>query len=194
MSERRFNPEKMAKLDSPERLASLPPQQQLDRLDVKDSVSVLDIGAGTGYFTLPAAERTTGTVYALDVEPRMLERIRERAIEKNLANVQTMEGRFEHLPLESETVDRVIASHVLHEAEPFEQALREIDRVLRKGGRCLCIDWEKKATEQGPPQDHRIHSDDMKAAFEQMGYRVLYFDYPTDSHYSLVVEKQTATG
>ena len=55
-------------------------------------VDVLDIGAGTGYFSIPAASLTTGTVYALDTEPAMLDMMRRRAQEQGLANIKVMEG------------------------------------------------------------------------------------------------------
>jgi ubiquinone/menaquinone biosynthesis C-methylase UbiE len=189
MHERRFNPEHMAKLESPERRALLPPEPLLIQLDVSGSVSVLDIGAGTGYFAIPAAERTKGVVYALDVEPKMLETIKGRAEERNLMNIRTTEGALEQIPLEDGTVDRIIASLVLHEAETLKQAIGEIVRVLRRGGRCLCLEWEKKTSEQGPPLHHRIHSDEMKQAMEQNGLQILFFEHPTESHYVLIAQK-----
>lgn len=189
MHERRFNPENMAKLESPERKKMLPAEQLLDHLDIQGSMSVLDLGAGTGYFAIPAARRTEGTIYTLDVEPRMLERISERSGEEGLSNIQTVEGVFEHIPLEDQKVDRVIASMVLHEAESLEQALFEINRVLQPGGRCMCLEWEKVPSEMGPPGHHRIHSDVLKAAFEQAGFQIIRLEHPTEVHYLLVVEK-----
>lgn len=189
MHERRFNPENMAKLESPERRKMLPAEKLLDHLDIQDNMSVLDLGAGTGYFAIPAAGRTEGTIYALDVEPQMLERISERASEQGLTNIQLVEGVFEHIPLEDQLVDRVIASMVLHETESLEQALREINRVLTPGGRCMCLEWEKVPSEMGPPGHHRIHSDDLKAAFNQAGFQLVKLEHPTEAHYLMIVEK-----
>lgn len=189
MHERRFNPDNMAKLESPERKKMLPAEQLLDLLDIRSDMSVLDLGAGTGYFAIPAAGRTEGTIYTLDVEPKMLERIRERAEEQGLSNIQTVEGVFEHIPLEDQCVDRVIASMVLHEAEPLEQALLEMKRVLKVGGRCMCLEWEKVPSEMGPPIHHRIHSDELKAAFVQAGFQVIKLEHPTEAHYLMIVER-----
>ncbi|WP_276355754.1 class I SAM-dependent methyltransferase [Cohnella caldifontis] len=116
----------MAKLESPERRAASPPEPLLDKLDVRDPFSLLDLGAGTGYFTLPAAERTSGIVFALDIEPRMLDIIRSKAEERELNHIQTLQGQLENIPLEKEAVDRVLASLVLHEAETVDRAVAEM--------------------------------------------------------------------
>lgn len=189
MTERRFNPEHMARLESPERRRMLPPDQLLGHLEISGSMNVLDLGAGTGYFTIPAAGQTTGTVYALDVEPRMLERIRERAAEEVLSNIETVEGVFEDIPLEDGLVERVIASMVLHEAESLGKALTEIHRVLKPGGRCLCLEWEKVESESGPPLHHRVHSEKLKEAFDEAGFRISLLEHPTEAHYIMVAEK-----
>lgn len=189
MSERRFDPAKMARLDNPERRKALPPERILKEFELHPTDDVLDLGAGTGYFTLPAAKMTQGTVYALDVAEQMLDVIKERTAELNLANVQFIQGAIEEIPMEAAKVDCVIASFVLHEVEPLSKGLEEIKRVLKPGGRCLCIEWEKKQMEQGPPLEHRIHSNDMKAAFTENGFTVVSTSFPSESHYIIIVQK-----
>ena len=112
-------------------------------------VDVLDIGAGTGYFSIPATSLTTGTVYALDTEPAMLDMMRRRAQEQGLANIKVME-RLESLPFEHEAVDRVIASLILHITEQLEQSIRQMAKSL-PGGRCLCLEWQEDPAGGGFP-------------------------------------------
>ncbi|UYZ15169.1 class I SAM-dependent methyltransferase [Brevibacillus sp. WF146] len=189
MSERRFDPSHMEKLDNPERRKALPPEKILATLEIRANDIVLDLGAGTGYFTLPAARLTSGKVYALDVEPKMLEVLEQRVKEQQFNHVELVEGKIEDIPMENNQVDRIIASFVLHEVDPLSKGIREIRRVLKSGGRCLCIEWKKKPTEQGPPLAHRIHSDDMKKAFEENGFQIVHFAYPTEAHYIIVAQK-----
>ncbi|MGG1552315.1 class I SAM-dependent methyltransferase [Paenibacillus ferrarius] len=189
MTERRFDPSKMAKLDNPERRKALPPEKILSQLGIQANDAVLDLGAGTGYFTLPVAKMTTGKVYALDVEPQMLEVLRERVSEQQSDNVDLVKGAIEDIPMDNEVVNQVIASFVLHEVEPLSKGLQEIRRVLQSGGRCLCLEWEKKAMEQGPPLNHRVHSDEMKKAFEDIGFTVTSLSFPTESHYIMIAQK-----
>jgi len=189
MNERRFDPAKMARLDNPERRKALPPEKLLQEFNLEPDDDVLDLGAGTGYFTLPAAKMTQGTIYALDVESQMLGVLMERTDEEALMNVQFVQGVIEDIPMDPEKVDKAIASFVLHEVEPLSKGLEEIKRVLKPSGRCLCIEWEKKPMEQGPPLEHRIHSDDMKKAFEEHGFSVISTTFPSDSHYVIIAQK-----
>lgn len=189
MSERRFNPEKKELLDNPERRKTLPPEQLLKLLHIGRQNIVLDLGAGTGYFTVPAAQITNNKVYALDIEPSMLSALDSKLKELNVQNVELVEGAIEDIPLQDDSVDRVIASFVLHEVEPLSKGLQEIKRVLIKGGECFCLEWEKKPMEQGPPLHHRIHSSDMKKAMEESGFEIVDTVFPSDSHYILVIRK-----
>ncbi|WP_018131608.1 class I SAM-dependent methyltransferase [Effusibacillus pohliae] len=189
MSERRFDPEKMEMLDNPERRKALPPDQLLQLSAIGRDDVVLDLGAGTGYFTLPAANMTDNKVYALDIEPKMLSVLKSKLEELHIENVEPVEGKIENIPLPDSSVDRVIASFVLHEVEPLSKGLEEIQRVLKKNGTCFCLEWEKKPMEQGPPLHHRIHSTDMRKAMETAGFEIVKSLFPTDFHYILVVRK-----
>lgn len=186
MMERRFNPEHMEKLDNPERRKVLPPEKLLELLEIQDNDIILDLGAGTGYFTIPAAGLTNGKVYALDVAPQMLQYLEKRVKEEKLDNVDLIEGAIECIPVAGQIVDHMIASFVLHEVEPLEKGLQEMRRVLRPDGTVLCIEWEKKQTEQGPPLHHQIHSNELAEAFEENGFLVEKLTYPSDQQYLIV--------
>jgi len=191
MTERRFKPEHMKKLDNPERRKLLPPHKLLELLEIQDNDILIDLGAGTGYFTIPAASLTRNKVYALDVEPQMLQYLGKRVEEQKLDNVELIEGAIEHIPLAGQIADHVIASFVLHEVEPLEKGLQEMGRVLKPGGKVLCIEWEKKQTVQGPPLHHRIQSNELAKAFDENGLLVEKLTYPSDQHYLMVARKTT---
>lgn len=82
MHERRFNPENMSRLDNPERRKKFPPEKLLELLQIDKKDNILDLGAGIGYFTIPAAQMTDGSVFALDIEPKMLEEIQTLIVKK----------------------------------------------------------------------------------------------------------------
>lgn len=189
MNERRFDPAKIARLDNPERRKAFPPDKILAMLAIGNDEDVLDLGAGSGYFTIPAAAMTQGTVYALDVERRMLDVLEENVQKQGVKNVQPLQGMIENIPLDNEKVHRVIASLVMHEIEPLSKGLQEIARVLKPGGKCLCLEWAKKPTDQGPPMHHRIDSEEMRKAVEECGLTVDSLAFPTDSHYIIVFGK-----
>lgn len=189
VSERRFNPAHLKKLDDPKRRQLLPLDQTLSLLTIQGKKHVLDLGAGTGYFTIPAARATDGTVYALDIEQKMLSVLRDRVTSQGLTNVQLIEGPIEDVPMEDEVVDYVIASMVLHEVEPLSKGLQEVGRLLKKGGTCLCVEWEKVETDQGPPLNHRIHSKTMKDKLEQFGFKNICISFPSPEIYTITFEK-----
>lgn len=86
-----FSTDKMHLLDTPDRHKLMPPKELLDMV-LQTQDTVVDLGAGTGYFTLPAAQMTNGTVYAVDVEPKMLEVLEQRVEEHALSNVTPITG------------------------------------------------------------------------------------------------------
>jgi ubiquinone/menaquinone biosynthesis C-methylase UbiE len=185
----RFPPEKMHLLDAPERKKLMPAEKLLNMLPVRSDDTIVDLGAGTGYFSIPAAQMTDATVYAVDVEPKMLEVIKLRADVQELFNVQTTIGVIEDIPLEDGVADIVIASLVLHEVEPLSKGLHEIHRVLKTTGSLLCLDWEPKESSMGPPLEVRISSSDMEKALNEAGYTVTKRLFPGDFLYVFVATK-----
>jgi len=185
----RFPPEMMHILDSPERKRLMPVDKLLNMLSIRMDDTIVDLGAGTGYFSIPAARMTKGTVYAVDVEPKMLEVLKERAADQGLSNVRTTIGVIEEIPVEDGMADVVIASLVLHEVDPLSKGLQEIHRVLKTEGRLLCMDWEPKESPMGPPLEVRIPSSDMEIALNKAGFTIAKRLHLAEFLYLFVAEK-----
>ncbi len=98
-----------------------------------------DLGIGDGLLTMMLAE-VAESVTAVDISPKMLDLLKQRAKAKGLANIETVEGDIEALPLPEASFDVVVLSQALHHAIAPEQALVEAVRILRPGGRLLVID------------------------------------------------------
>ncbi|MBC8844252.1 class I SAM-dependent methyltransferase, partial [Escherichia coli] len=112
----------------------LSPEGFLQAMPIGKTASILDLGAGTGFLTIPAAKLVDNTVFALDLDAKMLELIESKAKEAGLANVETLEASMDDIPLEANSVDVVLASLVLHEADSLADVLREVSRVVKTGG------------------------------------------------------------
>jgi SAM-dependent methyltransferase len=93
----------------------------------------LEIGCGTGVF-LEKVASAGATLHGIDLSGELLERAAERL--RPLGNVQLHRGNVEQLPFPAEVFDAVYGSSILHHLHP-ETALREVFRVLNRGGKCV---------------------------------------------------------
>jgi ubiquinone/menaquinone biosynthesis C-methylase UbiE len=100
---------------------------------------VLEIGPGTGYYTLDVAESvgSDGEVEIFDIQQEMLDHTMERARERGLSNVRPTQGDAQSLPYEDDSFDAAILTSTLGEIPDQDAALREINRVLKPGGRLI---------------------------------------------------------
>lgn len=110
------------------------------RPHVKPGQTVLEVGTGMGFFTLPLAEMVSadGRVIGVDCQERMLDTLRRRAERRSVADrIETRGCRDETLEVRdlAETVDLVLAFNVVHEAGDPERMVGEMARSLRPGGR-----------------------------------------------------------
>jgi ubiquinone/menaquinone biosynthesis C-methylase UbiE len=173
MHERRFHPSQMHRLEDPDRQNWLPPQEILACLSLPPGSSLADIGAGTGYFTLPiaAALGSSGHVFAIDVSPEMLARLRERVAEAGLANVQYVEAEASATTLPQECCDCALLANVWHEFDDRAAVLAEAHRILRPGGQVALLDWRPDVEPvHGPPVEHRISAESARLSLAQAGF------------------------
>jgi ubiquinone/menaquinone biosynthesis C-methylase UbiE len=172
MHERRFPFSQVHKLEDPERRKWLPPDEVIRLLDIHADWTIADIGAGTGYFTLPMA-RIAARVFAVDVEPGMLARIESRLIEAELNNVVCLQGEASATGLAGSSCDCILMANVWHEFDDHAAVLAEAARILKPNGRLAVLDWRADFdAPPGPPQAHRIPKEVAQFAISDGGFRV----------------------
>ncbi|MCJ7841055.1 methyltransferase domain-containing protein [Lederbergia sp. NSJ-179] len=177
-------------LEDPAKRGDISPEELLKILPIKKADHILDLGAGTGYFTIPTAKTVEeGAVFALDIDPNMLEVIRSKAKKENITNIKTLEGSVDDIPLSDNSMDFVLVSLVLHELKPLLSAsLREMKRVLKPGGTFVCMEFEAEET---PTHPHpRISSSQMEQKVTKAGLKVIQKLFPTDKTYIIIAEKK----
>lgn len=176
-------------LEDPEKRGDISPERLLSILPFKKADHILDLGAGTGYFTIPTAKAVeNGVVFAVDIDPNMLGMIQSKAKKEKIQNIKTLEGSVDDIPLSEDSIDFVLVSLVLHELKPLLSAsLREIKRVLKPGGSFVCMEFE---AEENPTHPHpRISSSAMEQEITAAGLKVTQKLFPTDKTYMIIARK-----
>lgn len=113
----------------------------IKRSGIKEGNIVLEIGCGSGAFTVDAAKTIgdKGLLYAIDIQDVLLEQVRDKT--KALNNVKIMKASAHELPFEDKYFDLVFMVTVLQEIQDKNKALSEIKRVLKMGGKIAVTEW-----------------------------------------------------
>jgi FkbM family methyltransferase len=131
-------------LERPEREREERPELLLEALDLKPGMTVADIGAGTGYHSRRFAQRigAQGTVYAVDIQPEMLQLLEKNLAREGIRNVKPVLGDVADAKLPAAQIDLAVMADVYHEFEyPFEM-LESIVRALKPGGRVAFVEFK----------------------------------------------------
>jgi ubiquinone/menaquinone biosynthesis C-methylase UbiE len=164
----RFDADWIESLLNPERRGSPPATEILVKVGLGAGATVADIGCGPGFLTIPAARLTgpTGRVYAVDVEPQMLDLVGRRSAESGLTWIETRQSSGATIPLGDAVADYALCALVLHDLDDPPALVREIDRITRSSGRIVIIEWMPSPTVHQP---HRISSDTLHEMLRDVG-------------------------
>lgn len=134
--------------------------QVMLRARLLPGLRVLDVGTGTGAVALRAAPLVRGgEVIGVDISRHMLDIAKQRAQAAQLDNTTFVEGRAEELPIEDNSVDRVLASLSLMYSLDRAASAHEFARVLRPGGRVVAAFWA------GPEENDIVRFQMMAGSF-----------------------------
>ena len=172
----------------------LNPASIVGDFDLKEGMSVVDFGSGSGYFTTILGERVgqNGKVYAIDVLESALDSVKSKAKVNNLNNIETIRADLEIVGssgLFDDSQDVVLIANALFQANKKENIIKEARRVLKKGGSLILIDWKKGAGGFGPPNDLRMDDVAVKNLVDGVGF---YFEKHIQAgkfHYGLIFRK-----
>jgi SAM-dependent methyltransferase len=161
-----------ARFDDPGRDAWQKPDAVLRALALPVDAKVADVGAATGYFTMRLARAvSSGRVFGVDIEPKMVQYLQDRARKEGLGNVTGVVGgtTSPNLP---EAVDLVLIVDTYHHIDDRPAYFRGLARSLRQGGRVAIIDF-RRGQPMGPPDEHKIPAEQVKAELAEAGYTLV---------------------
>ena len=152
----------------PDRDKKLQIGRVMDLLGIQPGRSVADVGAGSGWFTVRAAQRVgpAGTVFAEDINAKAIEYISQRVQKEKLGNVRTVLGTADDLKLPPHSVDAVLMLKVYHEIARPIPVMRELRGMLKAGAKVGIIDRNGNGTDHG--LDRKVVEEEMVEA----GFRV----------------------
>ena len=129
-------------LERPDRATEEQPQKMIAALELKSTDVVADIGAGTGYISqLIAQQVPEGKVLAVDVQPEMIELLKQRIQNSKITNIQTQLGTEQSPELPAESIDVAIMVDAYHEFSYPHEMIAGIVAALKPGGRVILTEY-----------------------------------------------------
>ena len=163
----------------------------LAKIGLKPGDTMADIGAGDGYFSIPAAKIVgdSGFILALDAYPEAISNLKAAALAAGLTNIKTIAGKAEDSQICRSCADIILMANVLHDFNDPVAALKNARLTLKQGGRLIDLDWRKeKGQPFGPPFNIRFNQDKAAALLEGAGFKVISSELIGPFHYMLVAE------
>lgn len=179
-------------MESNDRVAKLQVEKIVNILDVSPGIVIADIGAGSGLFTFPLAEKTGpgGTVYAADINPELLEYIAGVTRTPRSGTVKTVLSA-ENDPRLPAQVDLVFFCDTLHYVADQPGYLARLASYVKPGGRIAIIDF----TRNWPPQSNRFTTGELITWMSQAGFTVeANHDFIQDEFYLIFGRTQINAG
>ena len=171
------------------------PAAMLDALKIPPGSTVADVGAGAGYHTIPLARRVgpEGTVLATDVQPEMIQMLKQRAQAEGVSNIKPLLCSQRDTKLPDGKVDLVLMVDVYHECTDPEATLLGLHKALRPGGRLVLVEFRGEDPEVPIKPEHKMTVKQVRREVEPQGFtfktsleflpwqHVIIFEKPTGS-------------
>ena len=183
-------------LERPERETEENVEGALNAIGLKPGMSVAEVGAGTGYVSLRMAKRVgpAGRVYATDVQPAMLDLLRQNAAKAGIRNVRTILGSEADPKLPAGQLDLVILVDVYHEFSQPQRMLQGIRAALKPDGRLVLLEYRKEDPAVPILPDHKTSVAEAKTEVEAEGFALGDVIESLPRQHILIYTKATAAG
>ncbi len=157
----------------PEREAEEHPDEALDALKIPKGAAVADVGAGVGYFTWRLAERVgpSGVVYGEDIQPEMIDQLRNNIQGRHLENVHAVLGTIVDAKLPKASLDLVLLVDVYHEFSEPEKMLDSIRDSLKPGGRLVLLEYRGEDPKVAIKPEHKMTVEQVRAEVQPEGFK-----------------------
>ncbi len=177
-------------LDRPSRGLQERPQVAVDRLDLRPTDIVADIGAGSGYFATRLATRVPqGQVLAVDVQPEMLALLGEKLATNQITNVEPVLGQEDNPNLPINTLDLALMVDAYHEFAYPREMMAGVVAALKPGGRVVLAEYRAENPLVMIKRLHKMSEAQVKREMAAVGLRWLKTDDALPQQHLLFFEK-----
>ena len=174
--EHRFNDidQAVKMFESAERDTWQKPDEVVKHLQLRSGDIVVDIGAGTGYFTrrFAAAVGPEGKAIGLDIEPTMVAHLKSEAHTQKIANLSARQVPPHDPQLAPQSVDVVFICDTYHHMQDRVAYARLLAQALKPGGRVVIVDFQKRELPLGPPVKWKLTPESVTEEFRQAGFQL----------------------
>ncbi len=182
----KFDAKKAGILDSTDRAKFLDPDSILGKLGLGGEQVLVDLGCGSGFFSIPASRRVK-KVFALDIQQEMLDILNKKITREKITNIEAILSEESFIPLPDNSADVLLMVNVFHELEDRSSLLKQVKRVLSRNGRMVIIDWNKIEMDIGPPFEERLNEKDVIDISIANGFTILEQSNAGPYNYLLVM-------
>jgi predicted methyltransferase len=161
-------------LERPEREAEEEPGRAVEALDLRPGMTVADIGAGSGYYTVRLARKVgaEGKVYATDIQPGMLSIVQRRAATEKLTNIVAVLGAGDDPKLPPGSLDLALMVDVYHELVEPQAFVRRLREALKPDGRLVLIEFRKEDPRVPIKEEHKMSVAQVRQELSADGYAI----------------------
>jgi ubiquinone/menaquinone biosynthesis C-methylase UbiE len=152
------------------------PAEIIRTMGLKDGDVVADLGCGTGYFArrMARAVAPRGRVYAVDIQPEMLDLLKRRVEEERITNIVPVLGETEDPKLPEGALDWVLLVDVYHELQQPNATLARLRAALAPKGRVAVIEYRLEGTTAlHIREEHRMSPKQVLGEWEPAGFRLV---------------------
>ncbi len=175
----------------------------ISRLDLKGDEVFMDAGCGDGHVAMEAYDMMddAATIYAVDIYEPSIEDL-EKDLEKDgITNVIPVQSDIaDRIAIDDDTVDMCLMINVFHHfvaMETADEAIRELKRVIKPGGKIAVMDYKKMDSGYGPPVKFKSSPEELEEMFGKHGLKMVKLDTETGedleggikSHYLIIFKK-----
>ena len=180
-------------LERPERERQERTDLLIAGLSLSDDFVIADIGAGTGYFTFPVAQRVPrGKVFSVDIQPEMLARVEQRKALENVANVETVLGEENDPKLPAKEIDLAFMVDAYHEFSFPREMGERLKESLKPGGRLVLVEYRAEDLRVPIKRLHKMSELQVKQEMAAIGLDWIRTESYLPQQHVLIFQKPTA--